>query len=127
MAHWKGTAQPGRLPGFLSIAIFSDPKVVSESTRNMRQSLVNFSAGLTDASRIRIGKREKTEIMTFNGIEFSRFKWSGSAPDGSVAQGLVYGATHNQKSIMISAINIGADAENENKKLEAAIATFKKR
>lgn len=127
MASWKGPARPDAAPGSLIVALLPDDKAVAEASKNMRQFLVNFSAGVTDSGGTKIVTRGPTESGTLGGIGFSRFGWSGSGPGGSAAQGFAYGAIDNGQVIAFVVQNFGASAATENKLLEAALATFKKR
>jgi hypothetical protein len=127
-ATWMGKAKPGELPPLLSVIVTSDQQMVNEATQNMRQSLVNFSAGWSSTSGIQITTRERTESGALGGIPFSRFRWSGTkTDDGTVVRGVVYGAVDNGRSIAIIGMNFGPNADTENKLLETAIATFRKR
>jgi hypothetical protein len=124
---WKGKAGAGQLPALLLVDIKSDEEMVNKGKKDMRQVLVDFSAGVTDASGIQITKREKTETGTLDGLQFSRFRWSGSKADQTAVHGYAYGAIDNRHRIIIIAMNFGPNAETENKVLESVIATFKKR
>jgi hypothetical protein len=126
MATWKGKARAGEALASLSVALVSDERAANEA-RNMRQFLVNYSAGVTETVGIKISRREVTETGELGGIGFSRFRWSGTTPDGTAVRGLVYGAIDKGQVIAIIAMNFGASAETENKLMEAAIATFKRR
>jgi len=126
MSAWKGEGKAGEAPPTLSVSAFSDGKVVKEAA-NMRQFLVNYSAGVTESTGIKISRREATESGQLGGIGFSRFKWSGTAANGTDARGVVYGAIDNGRVIAIIAMCFGTSAETQNKLMEAAIATFKRR
>jgi hypothetical protein len=127
-ATWMGKAKPGELPALLTVIVTSDQQMVNEARQNMRQSLVNFSAGWSDTSGIQITTRERTESGALGGIPFSRFRWSGTkTDDGTAVRGIVYGAVDNGRSIAIIGMNFGPSADTANKLLETAIATFRKR
>jgi hypothetical protein len=113
--------------GFIEVIVSADPKVVSQANKDMVQSLEDFSAGFTQGGRIRISSRQKMETGTVNGIEFSRFKWSGSTTQPDHAHGLVCGAIDNGQVIAILAMTSGPSAEADIRLLETSIATFKKR
>jgi hypothetical protein len=126
-ATWKGKAGAGELPAILSVVVIPEERAVNEARMNMRQFLVNFSAGVTDTSGVQISTRDRTESGALGGIAFSRFRWSGATADRTAVRGLAYGAVDEGRVIAIIAMNFGVNAETENKRMETAIATFKKR
>ena len=124
---WKSLHASGNISAALSVMVSSDAKQVADAKKNMRQVLVNVSAGMTDAMGVSIGRREKTETGLLNEFAFSRFKWSGTTIDGGPVSGLIYGALDGESSIVINAMAVGEDARTQGPMLESIVATFKKR
>ena len=127
MATWKGRVKEGDIPSLLSLAILTDSRTVNEAGKNMRQMLVNFSAGMTDGAGIQITKREQTETGNWGSMQYSRFLWSGSLADGTVVKGMAYGAIDNGQVVAVIGENFGTNADSANQLLEAAISTLKKK
>jgi hypothetical protein len=126
LAIWMGKIIDNKPPPFLSFAIFSDQKMAKEAKANMRQTLVNYSAGYADPMGIQIATREKTETGSLDGMAFSRFKWTGMSKDRTPVRGLAYGAVNNDEAISLLAIGFGTNAEKDIVLLQTIIATLKK-
>jgi len=126
-AAWKGAAKAGEQPGIVLFTLFSDAASVKEGGQNMRQSLVNFSAGVTDSMGIKITTREKTEVGRIAGLTFTRFKWAGTTNNQLEVQGINYGVIDNGKVINFIVMGFGSQADSQNKWHESMVATFKKR
>lgn len=123
---WKGPSREGGPPSIFVVTIFSNPKAVADATKNMRQFLVNYSAGLTDESGVNIARREATETGALDGIAFSRFRWTGTAKNQQTAQGFAYGGIDGNKLITVVTFSVGGDGEATNKLLESIVATLKR-
>jgi hypothetical protein len=120
---WKIDTGPG-VPGvLLSVTITDDKKTVAEARRNMKQALVNFTAGSTDPLGIKARRMTEVETGTLAGIPFSRYTWKGTGRD---SQGLSYGGLDGDRNIMILAICFGSDAKADLAQMQAVIATLKK-
>lgn len=123
-AAWKGIAQDGKQPGLVIFTIMSDS---TEAKANMRQALVNFSAGVTDSMGVTITTRAKTETGTIAGLSFSRFTWTASTKNQLEVKGIVYGTIDNGKVISFIVMGFEPDASAQNKWHESIVATLRKR
>jgi hypothetical protein len=126
MFAWQGPAAPGEPPPLLFVGILSDKKILEDAKKNMRQVLVNYSAGLTDSIGAHIAGRGATETGSLDGIGWTRFQWSGATTSQVPAAGFAYGAIDDASVIAIIPINFGADAGARSMLMESIIATFKK-
>lgn len=127
---WTANNGP-QLPSVLSITQFSSPQFTSESRKDMRQALVNYSAGFVDAfgkkvGGITIAERGPTESGKVNGIQFTRFVFKGTGPNRIDMRGAAYGMIDGDHAVMIMVMSFGATAESEVHLLESAMATFNK-
>lgn len=127
LGMWLRKPTETKPPAVISVSIFADEKMVAEAKKNVRQAMVNFSAGFTNSMGVKIQNRGKTESGDINGIPFSRLAWTGVGQDGSPVQGLAYCGIDNGSVITINALGYGPDALKESKLHEAAIATIKKK
>ncbi len=123
---WKGPTDADGYSPLIFIFISTDEKSLAESRKNMRQWLVNFSAGAAN-KHYEIATRDRTETSAINGFEFSRFRWAGSRQDQTPVRGLAYGAIDDVAVITILVVNFGAKAEENNKVLESALSTFNRK
>jgi hypothetical protein len=127
MGAWVAKTAGGEPAGIVSLGVFSDAQMLGEANKNMRQTLVNFSAGVADTSGIKITSRGPTETGLVNGLRFTRFAFSGTTPNRADMRGLVYGAVDENRVVAIVGMGFGTTAEVESKRLESVIATTKKR
>jgi hypothetical protein len=123
---WKGPAPADLPPPVLIATVTADKKLVEEAKKNMRQTLVNYSAGTTTSSGIKIAKRGPTETGSLAGIEFSRFTWSGTTAAGVAVSGLAYGGIDEPNAVILLAINFGPNTAGADRLSEAAIATLRR-
>jgi hypothetical protein len=125
---WQGPSVQNIPSGIITITVITQEKAVDEAKQNVRQFLVNFSAGVTESSGIKIAQRGPTEQFTFNGIAFSRFKWTGTAQNQKPVTGFAYGAIIGTDVVAITTLHIDpAKAAATADLMENIIATFKKK
>jgi hypothetical protein len=125
---WKGPAVQNIPSAVITIMVITQGKAVDEAKQNVRQFLVDFSAGVTDSSGIKIAQRGPTEQFAFNGIAFSRFKWSGTAANQKPVAGFAYGTVIGADVVAITTLHIDpAKAAATADLMEAIVATFKKK
>jgi len=124
---WKGPAGAETPSLVLRITIQADDRGIDVARKDMRRFLEVFTASVADGSNIKIVRREKTETGTLDGLQFTRFRWAGSAEKDVPVSGFAYGAIDGTSSIIITALNFGSDTDRANKLTESVIATFKKK
>lgn len=127
MASWATTAAGGEPTATLSVNILSDAPTLTAAGKNMRQMLVNFSAGFTDAIGIKIASRGPSETGQVNGLKFTRFAFKAMGSNQTDVRGIVYGAIDDGRVVTIMVMGFGSTEEAEIKLLESAVTTFKKR
>jgi LSD1 subclass zinc finger protein len=126
IAGWSSKSPEGLSTAIVSIMVSSSGSSISDAKKDMRQALVNTSAGYTDGMQIKISTRGPTEEGLVNGIEFSRFKFTAEAPNQTTAQGLVYGAIDSGRLVVVIGMGFGDLANSERQLLESVVATLKK-
>jgi hypothetical protein len=107
----------------LSATIADDKKMVDEARNNMKQTLINFTAGSTRPLNIEVKRESDVETGSLSGIPFSRFKWRG---DGQPSRGLSYGGVNGDQAILFVVICFGQDSEATQGLMQAVLATLKK-
>jgi hypothetical protein len=113
-------------PTTLLIALSTDERLLAEARANMRQALINFSAGATDSRGIRITSRENTQTGSIGGLVFSGFDWFGKATVGT-RTGYVYGGLDGNQVVAILGYADAMKPITEIGVLQAIMASFKKR
>jgi hypothetical protein len=126
MAVWAVKDAQGLAKSTVSILLMSGTENVEAAGKNIRQFLVNSSAGYTDGMGIKIASRGPTESGIVNGLAFSRFAFTAIGPNQMDTQGLVYGAIDVDRVVMVIGMGFGEGASDEIKVLESIIATLKK-
>lgn len=94
---------------------------------DMRQFLVDFSAGVTDPLSVKIQKRGPTETGELAGLKFSRFTWTGRAASGLPASGAAYAAVHDNELVTFVLVAAGTATEDSLKLMESSVASLKKK
>jgi hypothetical protein len=125
-AQWTARDDRGVAISVVSIIVFSGNDFAMEAAKNMRQFLVNSSAGYTDGMKIKIATRGPTERGSLNGIVFSRMTFTAVAPNQIDTQGLVYGAIDGDQVVMVCGMGFGDVAHTEIRVIESVIATLNK-
>jgi hypothetical protein len=123
---WASHSTGGELTALVSVAAFFDAEAIESASKNMRQLLVNYSAGFTDVAGFKIATRGPTEIGTVNALEFSRFTFTATAPNQAAVNGVVYGAIDGERVVTVIGMGLGSAAAEEFTLIETIIATFKK-
>jgi len=123
---WKAPAAGDRPPLVLISTIMAGKAAVAEAKKNMRQALVNWSAGMANSSGIKIAKRGATETGTISGLAFSRFKWTGTTADGGPANGMAYGTVDDAQALLLMPISFQQNPETDMRLMEAVLATLHK-
>jgi hypothetical protein len=126
-ATWVAKSASGEPAAIVLLAVHSDANMLGNATKNMRQSLVNFSAGVADTAEIRIDTRGPTETGLVNGLRFTRFAFSGAAPNQDNMRGVVYGVVDGDFLVILIGMGFGAAAEAEIEWLESMAATTRRR
>jgi hypothetical protein len=71
---------------------------------NMRQQLVNFTAGTANGMKMKIASRGKDEVSEWNGLKFTHFPLLISMQDGNMVGGMAYGTVNEDKILVIAHI-----------------------
>lgn len=124
---WKGVAKEGEQPGIVMFTISSNAVMEKEAKNNMRQALVNFSAGTLESMGVNITTRGKTETGTLTGIPFSRFAFTASTKNQLAVKGIVYGGIDNGKFVSFIVMGFEPIADTQNRWHESVVATLKRR
>ncbi len=122
---WRGVKEGDIISAFTTISIL-DAKEAAKSTSNMRQTLVNFSAGATDRMGIKIALRGPTQTMDANGFKISYFVWSGLTQQNSV-DGAAYGFVDGDRVVCMLHIAYGESARQETSEITKSIASWKRK
>lgn len=127
LAAWSAKAADGRPVGVVSAAVFSDPKLVADAGKGMRQTLVNYSAGVTDSSGCKITARGPTRTNTAGGLDVTRFAFEGTGPDGTPMKGVTFGAIDGDRVVTAVAAGFGDAAAEQARLFEDVADSLRKK
>ena len=102
----------------------TDAQQAKTATQNMRQALVNYSAGTTDSMGIKIQQRGKTETTQVNGITLTHFNWLAQRADGKQMGGVVYGFVEGDTMTTLLHMVFEGDPETVMSEMKQHIASF---
>lgn len=121
---WRSMKNQDEPEAALLANFVRDAKLFAETEANPRQSLVNFSAGLTDNMGMKILTRGETEKMSSNGVNFTYFDWSGQL-GGKEIGGATYAILRGERVLFLTHIVFEGDIGEALVEMRRQLSTFR--
>jgi hypothetical protein len=110
----------------LLAAITEDAKLLAEARKDMKQTLVNFTAGIANPYGLQPRRTTQPETGSLGGVPFTRHKRNAATKTGTRLEGLSYGGVDGNRSVLFVAMCFGQDADNSLDLIQAVIATLRR-
>jgi hypothetical protein len=128
MSHFTWAINSGTdIPKVVLIAtVTEDKKLVGEAQKNMKQTLINYTASMTNPYGLEPRRTTEPETGSLSGIPFTRYKWNAATKTGTRLEGLSYGGVDSGRAVLFVVLGFGDDADTNLALTQAVLATLKK-
>lgn len=117
VAAWRVLNSASEVESMLTASSMKKPDMVAGAKADMRQLLVDHSAGTTDSLGIKIQARSESESTTFDGVGVTHFKWFGKGPSQQDMGGTVFGFVNGETAYVLLHMMFGGDPEQATNEL----------